>query len=46
MAHVEMSQNHFNPVEAAVELSLNMAGSVFEGGSRDVAVLSLLHDLG
>lgn len=44
---IEMSRNYFNPVEAAVEISLTAAGVAFEGGiARDIAVPSLLHDLG
>lgn len=45
--NIEMSRNYFNPVEAAVEISLQHAHFYFEGGvSRDVEVRSLLHDLG
>jgi len=44
---IEMSRNYFNPVEAAVELTLTEAGLEFKGGiARDVEVPSLLHDLG
>lgn len=44
---IEMSRNYFNPVEAAVELSLTGAHLDFDGGiARDVPVPSLLHDLG
>lgn len=44
---IEMSRNYFNPLEAAVELTLTQAGLEFEGGvARDVAVPSMLHDLG
>jgi hypothetical protein len=42
-----MSRNYFNPVEAAVEITLNESRLAFRGGvARDVAVPSLLHDLG
>jgi hypothetical protein len=44
---IEMSRNYFNPVEATVELSLTLANLAFDGGiARDIAVPSLLHDLG
>lgn len=44
---IEMSRTYFNPVEAAVELSLAAAGLEFAGGvARDVAVPNLLDDLG
>lgn len=45
--NIEMSRNYFNPVEAAVEISLTAAELKFSGGvSRDVPVQSLLHDFG
>jgi hypothetical protein len=44
---IEMSRNYFNPVEAAVEISLRHARLSFEGSiAQDVQVPSLLHDLG
>lgn len=44
---IEMSRNYFNPVEAAVELTLTEAGLDFQGGiARNIEVPSLLHDLG
>src|SRR5205085_2913963 len=44
---IEMSRNYFNPVEAAIEITLTEAGLDFQGGvARDVPVRSLLHDLG
>jgi hypothetical protein len=46
-AAIEMSRNYFNPLEAAVELSLVDGGFEFQGGvARDVEVPSLLHELG
>jgi hypothetical protein len=45
--NIEMSRNFFNPVEAAVEITLNEFSIAFKGGiARDVPVNSLLHDLG
>jgi hypothetical protein len=42
-----MSRNYFNPVEAAVEITLTDLRLAFKGGiARDVPVASLLHDLG
>jgi hypothetical protein len=44
---IEMSRNYFNPVEAAVELTLSEGHFTFQGGiARDVEVPSVLHDLG
>jgi len=44
---IEMSRNYFNPLEAAVEITLSESNLAFEGGlARDVPVRSLLHDLG
>jgi hypothetical protein len=45
--NIEMSRNYFNPIEAAVEITLTELRLVFQGGiARDVPVPSLLHDLG
>lgn len=44
---IEMSRSYFNPVEAAVEISLRAAGFKYEGGvAKDVEVSSFLHELG
>lgn len=44
---IEMSRNYFNPNEAIVETSLEIAGLQFSGSlAVDVEVHSLLHDLG
>lgn len=46
-SNIEMSRNFFNPVEATIEITLIAGGLKFQGGvSRDIAVPSLLHDLG
>lgn len=46
-ANIEMSRNYFNPVEAAVEISLSSAGFKFQGGiAQDVKLPSLLNTLG
>lgn len=44
---IEMSRNYFNPVEAAVEITLSHFNFKYKGGiGRDVEVPSLLHKLG
>jgi hypothetical protein len=44
---IEMSRNYFNPVEAAIELSLRDSGLAYRGGiAQDIDVPSLLHDFG
>ena len=46
-ANIEMSRNFFNPVEATIEITLTAGKLKFQGGvARDIAVPSLLHDLG
>ena len=43
----EQSRSYFNPLEALIEISLQSAKISFKGGiAKDVAVHSLLHDLG
>lgn len=44
---LEMSRNYFNPVEAAVEISLTSASLSFKGGiAQDIQVPSFLQSLG
>jgi hypothetical protein len=44
---IEMSRNYFNPVEAAVEITLSGGRFSFQGGiAQDIEVPSVPHDLG